>query len=345
MPVREGNKKLPYINNLLTVSVTAAIAAVSVLVHNHGNVSFRSAIIDAVSFGLLTFLIDTAIVYPQIRKQYLNGSLPKDVPESKLLRHTPRQPVLFALLFGLLFIGVTVGFNWLFFRFYELTEMTLGSFLFYRVLYAVFFSAWMTKIIILRYVQPDAFKENVPQHGSETVKAAFPSVSTLKQEFNSARMDFGFNMITGVILGGTRVGMDLGLNANETRWLFIFPATLKGLPKSVFIYSIIIYFMMMVPVIKSIRASHEKGELPTLEKANTFFARLPKNPWLYALVWYPVTLGLAYLFIWCVMTVMHFEVLNFFQYFFIRLACTRLLCKGVVRVSVLRYIQPDTVRR
>ena len=257
------------------------------------------------------------------------------------MQHTPRNPVIFALLGGVIFIGVTAGFNWIFFRFYQLEEMALGSFLFYRVLYALFFSMWMTKIIILRYVQPGAFKENVPQHGVAEVKAAFPSISTLKEEFNSARLDFGLNMILGVILGGTRVGMDLGLNAGETRWLFIFPATREGLPFSVFVYTVIIYIMMMVPVVKSIRASGERGELPVADRPNAFFSRLPGNSWLFALVWILPVFGFAFLFIWGVMTIMQFEVLNFFQYFFIRLACTKILTKAFVYISVMRFIQPD----
>lgn len=336
-----SEKKLPYINNLLAVSVTALIAAVSVLVHNHGDVTLRSALIDAVSFGLLTFVIDTAIVYPQIKKRYHAGTLPRETPYSAILKHAPASPVLFALLGGVLFIGVTLAFNWLFFRFYQLEKMSLYSFLFYRVLYAVFFSAWMTKIIILRYVQPGAFRENVAQQGSGEVKAALPSVSTIKEEFNSARMDFGLNMILGVILGGTKVGMDLGLNAGETRWLFIFPADIEGLPFSILIYTAIIYLMMMVPVAKSICASRVHGQLPVLDKPNAVFSRLPKNPWLYAILWTVPVYGAAYLFIWGVMKVMHFDILNFFQYFFIRLACTKLITKAFVNLSVLRYIQPE----
>lgn len=241
----------------------------------------------------------------------------------------------------MLFIGVTLLFTCGFFRFYQLEEMTLGSFLFYRVLYAVFFSAWMTKVIILRYVQPGAFRKNIPQYGSAEVKAAVPSFSTLKEEFNSARLDFGLNLILGVILGGTKVGMDLGLNAGETRWLFIFPATRSGLPLSVGIYSAVLYLLMMIPVVKSIRASWKQGQLPVMDRADAFFSRLPKNPWLYSLVWILPVFLFSFLFIWGVMSIMHFEILNFFQYFFIRLACTKIITRVYINLCVMRYIQPD----
>lgn len=341
--MKSDRRDLPYINNFIAVAVTALIAVISVLIFmNRDIITLRAAMIDAVSFGVLTFLIDTAIVYPQIRKKYLSGRLPENPPDARILSRMPRNPVIFAVLSGLLFIGITVLFNWAFFRFYQLESMAFGSFMFFRVIYAVFFSAWMTKIIILRYVQPGAFKENVPQHGSAEVKSAFPQISTLKEEFNSARSDFGLNMILGVILGGTRVGMDLGLGSDETRWLFIFPTYRSGLPLSVFIYGIIIYLLMMVPVVKSIRNMKLQGQLPQAEKPDFFFARLPKSPWAYAAVWFVPMLIFAYLFIWGVMTVMHFDVLNFFQYFFIRLACTKLLTKAVVGLSVQRYIQPDT---
>lgn len=341
MAMKPSEEKLPYINNVLAVTVTALIAAVCVLVHNHGDVSLKAALTDSVYFGLLTFIIDTIITYPNIKKRYKAGTLPKEPMVSELLKHAPRNPVLFAVLGSALFCGITVLFTWVFFKFYQLDSMALYSFLFYRVLYAVFFSSWMVKVIILRYVQEGAFKEIIPQNGSEEVKAAIPSFSTIKEEFNSARMDFGFNMIMGVLLGGTRVGMDLGLNANETRWLFIFPATRSGLPLSICIYTAILFLMMMVPVVKSIRASREQGQLPVMDKANAFFTRLPKSPWLYAAVWVIPVFLFAYLFIWGVMTIMQFEVLNFFQYYFIRLACTKIITKLLVNLSVMRFVQPD----
>ena len=339
--VRSSESKLPYINSFVAVAVTGIIAVVSVLAHNRGNVSLSAALTDSIYFGILTFVIDTAIVYPQVRKRYREGTLPENPPVSKILRHTPRNPAVFAILGAAVFAGVTVLFTWVFFRFYQLEEMALGSFLFYRVLFAVFFSAWMTKVVILRYVQKGAFKEDIPQHGSQEVKAAIPSLSTLKEEFNSARMDFGLNMILGVILGGTQVGMDLGLNAGETKWLFIFPTTRSGLPLSVFIYSLIVFVLMVVPVVKSIRASRLQGQLPVTDKPIAFFERLPRKPWAFAAVWLLPLFGFSYLIIWGIMTVMKFEVLNFFQYYFIRLACTKILTVGIVNLSVIRYMQPD----
>lgn len=339
--VLPSKSKLPYINNFLAIAVTGIIAVISVLAHNHGNVSLSAALTDSLYFGILTFAIDLAIVYPQIKKRYCRGTLPENPPVSTFLQRFPRNPVLFGLLGSAIFTAVTVLFTWVFFRFYQLDDMALVSFLFYRVLYAIFFSAWMTKVIILRYVQKGAFIEDIPQHGNEEVKAAIPSVSTLKEEFNSAKMDFGLNMILGVILGGTKVGMDLGLNAGETKWLFIFPTTREGLPLSICIYSLIVFILMVVPVTKSIRDSRRAGQLPVTDKPLAFFARLPQNPLAFAAVWIIPMLAFSYLFIWGVMTIMEFEVLNFFQYFFIRLACTKILTKGIVYLSVIRYMQPD----
>ena len=174
------------------------------------------------------------------------------------------------------------------------------------------------------------------------MEAAFPSVSTLKEELNATEMDFGLNMILGVILGGTQVGMDLGLNSGETRWLFIMPAERDGQLFGVLIYIAIIFVMMMVPVARTIREARLSGQLPQLDKPDAFFSRLPDNPRLYALVWLIPAYAFSFLFIWGVMTIMEFEVLNFFQYFFIRLSCTKLLTRVFAALCVMRFIQPDS---
>lgn len=322
--------------------VTAAITVISVLIfQNRPFITFTEAWIDGISFALITFIVDTAIVYPQIKKRYLKGTLPENPPASKFLSRMPQNPILFSLLFGAGFIVIVVLFNLVFFKLYQLDSMSFWSFMFYRIVYAVFFSAWMTKIIILRYIQPGAFKASVPQHGNPEVKPAFPSVSTLKEEYHSAISDFGTNMLLGVILGGTRVGMDLGLGSDETRWLFIFPQYRSQLPLSVFIYSLIVFLAMVVPVVKNIRDVKLRGELPNVPKANPFFSKLPQNPWAFGALLFIPLMVLSYIFIWGIMTIMQFEVLNFFQYFFIRLACTKLMTKGVISISILRYIQPD----
>lgn len=110
--MRTSEKQLPYINNFLAVAVTALVAMLSVLVHNHGDVSRAAALQDSVWFDLLTFMIDTAIVYPQLKKRYRAGTLPAEPRGSRLLTHAPRNPFLFALLGAVLFIGVTVLFTW-----------------------------------------------------------------------------------------------------------------------------------------------------------------------------------------------------------------------------------------
>lgn len=336
-------RQLPYVNNLLAVSVTALLAVASVFIFlRRPEIALAEALQDAAIFGFLTFLIDVAIIYPKLRRMHRDGQLPANPPVSRLLRATPRNPVAFTLLFALLFAAAVPLFNWLFFRFYQLDAMAFVPFFFFRTLYAVFFSAWMAKIIILRYVQPGAFRNDVPQRGDAEVLPAFPSVSTLREEFNSAQSDFGLNMILGVVLGGTRVGMDLDLGIGETRWLFIMPATRADLPISALVYAAIIYFMLIVPVVRNIRDMQSQNALPALKWRVPFFSALPGNPWACGAVFFLPALAFIFLFIWAVMTVMQFEVLNFFQYFFIRLACTKILTKIIVALAVLKYAQPQT---
>lgn len=94
--------------------------------------------------------------------------------------------------------------------FFQIESFYFISFLFWGMLYALLFSAYMIKLIIFRYVQPRAFEGNVIQTGSPEVRLIFPSISTLKDEYNAAMVDFGLNLVVGIIFGGTRVGMDLG---------------------------------------------------------------------------------------------------------------------------------------
>ncbi|WP_279009888.1 hypothetical protein [Synergistes jonesii] len=335
------SQRLPYVNNALAVGITTLIAAVSVFVfHRRDVVSLHDMLVDGAIFGITTMLIDTAIIYPQMKSRYQKGILPAEAPRSVILKRMPRNPALFALLVGLFFAALMPAFNYIFMRFYELDALAFASFLFWRVVYAVPASVYMARLIIFRYVQPGAFAGEVTQHGDAKVSAVLPRISTLKEQYRAALSDFGMNMVLGVILGGARVGMDLGLQADESKWLFIFPAYRSGLPLSSLIYAVIVFFMMAVPVAQNILRLREGGTLPQAEKENRFFSHLPWNPWLFSAVWFVPMLLCTYAFLWGIMTVMRFEVLNFFQYFVLRLILITLLSKGMAALSVIRYIQP-----
>lgn len=335
-------KSLPYVNNLLAISVTAVLAVASVFIFfDMGTVGVDQIYIDAAIFGFLTFVIDTAIIYPQMRKRYRNGELPENPLISKVMLHTPRNPFVFAGLFGILFALVVPAFNYLFLLFYGFDSMEFWPFLFYRTVYAVAFSMWMARIIILRYVQEGAFKGNIQQKGSQEVVRAFPQPKTLKQEYDSVLTDFGLNMLLGLVFGGTKVGMDLGLGVGEEHWIMIMPQYRSGLLISVIIYTGIVFFLAVVPVIKNIKEMCEAGEAPPV-KAPGFFKKLPYNHWKYACVWIIPFFLIAYVFLYVIMKVMGFEVLNFFQFWLLRLLLIKLIVKVTVMVAVLRYAKGES---
>ena len=63
-------------------------------------------------------------------------------------------------------------------------------------------------------------------------------------------VDFGLNLVVGIIFGGTRVGMDLGVNIDGSKWLFIFPMTKEAIPISTLIYAVMVFFLLVIPVTK-----------------------------------------------------------------------------------------------
>ena len=68
---------------------------------------------------------------------------------------------------------------------------------------------------------------------------------------------------------------------------------------------------------------------------------IPESPAKFALVLLPPLMLCTYVFFRALMTFFGFDVLNFFQYFALRMLWTTMLTKAVTKLAVWRYLQPS----
>ena len=102
---------------------------------------------------------------------------------------------------------------------------------------------------------------------------------------------------------------------------------------------------MTVPsVSREIIYSVDSGKTKPLTESNPYVAWLPKNRWLLTVVLCLPIIVLTTIVYYVVMSFFGFESLNFFQFFFIRIAYTTMLVKVlVVPLIMFRYMQPNAV--
>ena len=326
---------LPYVDNARTVCITVGInLAVAFLFFFGRPITLRSILLDASICGVITSFIDVPTVLWRIKRLRPLGRLPKNIPESALAMRLPRNPLLLSLLLGVLFGAVTPLFNFLIIRFYEVSTFSFTGFALWRILYTCFLSAKIVEIAVFRYVQPDCASETngIMQHGDDAVKDPLPRVSTFKQWFNTVTDDFGFNVLVGLLLGGTLV---------QDHNVIIAPVYRSGIAISALILGIIVTTRMVYPLAKTIKEGRDSGQLPTAVDACRWVAWLPRPPAKFALaLLLPVIVSSMAVF-QAVFSFFGFEVLDFFQFFFIRTLFVSLLSKGVVRLALLRYMQPE----
>ena len=325
---------LPYFNNFWIILGTALFNVLCVLAFHWGKeLSAASVIVSAVYCGIISSFICVVIVHRLVQRMRRAGALPRLAPESRLMMRLPKNPALLALCFAILFGALAAGFNVLAIRFFEIATFRLARFAVWQAAYSCVLSAMAVELAVLRFVQPDCAEPGQPeQTGSAKVLDPLPKFSSLASWFNTVTDDFGFNMVVGLVSGGTLV-----VDHN----VIITPTTLSGIVISSLALGVIVTLRMARPIAKSMYDARESGSLPPLEKRNGFLSALPYKPMGMTLALMLPIMLLSLLVFWSVLTFFDFQVLNFFQFFVIRTLYVALLTKLVVAVLVARYRQPS----
>lgn len=325
---------LPYINNLPIILIVAAInLAVGFIFYYGASVTAYDFVTDATICGFTTVLISAAYVNWAIGKMRSKGALPCSIPDNHIIQRFPKNPIAFALIMAVLFSVLMALASSVFNSFYSIQDYTFARYAVLKVLYSCILSAKIMELVILRFIQPDCARpDDPPQTGTDVVKNPIPSKETFGKLFNTVKTDFGFGMLFGLVLGGTKVVDSQVVISATTRSGIIIGGLITGF---------IITLLMIRPVAKQMRQARLAGELPIIDKRIPLIAWLPGKPMLFALVLMLPTMVITAAVLWSVLTFFGLETLNFFQFYVIRTIYTTLLTKVVVQLAVLRYIQPD----
>jgi len=324
--------ELPYLNNLPMALLVCAINLALAFVFQYGRRLFADdLVIDAAICGVITAFTSLGYARRAVDARRRRGALPAQVPLSPFMQRLPRAYLPLAALTGLA-ASALMGFITLaLLRFYPETEYTFSRFLVWKFIYATLLAAKVIEFGILRYVQPDCEKpEDPPQQGRQTVKNPLPRREMFARLYASVTTDFGMNILIGLALGGTIIQGELVVLMGVAR---------SGVWITGLVLGLIISFLMIKPTLASVQKIALAGDLPPAEKPNRLLSALPLSPCgLTGLMLLPV-MALSALSFWAIMWFFGFDALNFFQFFLIRTAYTKLLSRLVEALAIQRYRQ------
>lgn len=332
MSMRDSERanSLPYLNSLPLILLVLGINFVFGLMLPIWGLTHQSILVDAAICGVVTSVICVFVTRHRLRGLAKNGALPANPPRPKLIAQLPKNPWLLSLVFAVVCAVSLPLFTELLLRFYEITDYTPHSFLAWKLVYSAILSAKVSEFAILRLVQPDCLQHGDPvQTGQTAVKNPLPGSEIFAKLFDTVTTDFGFNMLVGLLLGGTLI-----IDKN----VLIPPTTIDGIFISGAILGAIVVLRMVYPVVGSISQLRENGAMPPSERRSAWVAWLPQRPALFALTLSPFIIVLTPVIFWGVFRFFGFETLDFFQYFFVRTIYVSLLTKPVVKLAILRYM-------
>lgn len=323
--------ELPYLNNLPMALLVCVINLILAFVFQYGRLlSTTDLLIDVALCGVVTAFTSLGYARWAVAKRRRQGALPAEVPQNPFMQKLPGAYLPLAILTGLVSAGILVLITWALVRFYPETEYTFLRFLIWKVGYATWLAAKIIEFGIFRYVQPDCAKpEDPPQQGQQTVKNPLPRKEMFARLYASVTADFGMNMLIGLPLGGTLIQGDL---------VILMGVSQGGVWITGLILGLIICFLMIKPILTSVKQIAAAGGLPEAERKN-IWSVLPASPWALTGIFAVPTMVLSALCFWLVMYFFGFETLNFFQFFIIRTGYTKLLSRLVETVAIARYRQ------
>jgi len=322
---------LPYLSNWQMVLLVVIVNLIFGLLHHYWGLSRSAILFDAAVCGVSTSLLSVFYVAFKMKNLRASGKLPSSVPESRIMVHLPKSAVGLGIVFSLLFMFLTPLITELIMRLFAINTYRLLPFVIWKVAYSGFLSAKVIELAILRFVQKDMCRpDDPPQVGDVVVKNPLPGLSSFKKLFDTVTTDFGFNMLLGLLLGGTLI-----IDYN----VVIVPTSRAGILISGVMIGLIVTGLMVYPIIKQMDEACRKGKLPPPFKHNKIISNLPEKPVLLSLMWIPFMVVFSPLVFWLVFAIFEFETLNFFQFFIIRTLYVTLLTKPVVQFAILRYLQ------
>ncbi len=323
--------ELPYLNNLPMALLVAGINLALAFVFQYGRLlAMEDLLIDVAICGLVTAFTSLGYARWAVEKRRRQGALPSQVPVSTFMQNLPKAYLPLSILTGLASSVLMAAVTWALLRFYPETAYSFPRFLVWKIGYASWLAAKVIEFGIFRYVQPDCVKPGDPsQEGRQTVKNPLPRKEMLARLYTSVTADFGMNLLIGLALGGTQIQGDLVL---------IMGVSQEGVLITGLILGLIISILMIKPTLASVQQIAYAGDLPPAQSKNPW-SLLPSSPWALTGIFLLPTMILSALSFWAIMYFFGFESLNFFQFFIIRTAYTKLLSRLLERLAIQRYRQ------
>ena len=323
---------LPYVDNLPLITLTAAVNLLCMFLFFYGKkIDLRNVLEDSFICGVITSFIDVFFVASRVKALAVRGELPPSMPVSRMMMRLPANKFYLSLIFALFFGVSTLLVNLAFIKFYGITDFDFPRLSVWKVIYSCVLSAKVAELAVLRFVQPDVPETvSVEQCGTGVVRDPLPRISVFREYFNTVAGDFGFNMIVGLILGGTVV---------EGGRVIIMPVQRSSIAATSVVLGAIVAACMICPVAESVKSALDASRIERTRTSGTALRMLPYTPWKFALSLLLPVIILAFCFFWSVMTFFGFETLDFFQFFLIRALFVSLLSKAVIRLAAARYMQ------
>lgn len=336
---RTQRPEVPYLNNLHMAALVVLINLPLAFLFQYGRpLTVKDLLTDAAICGWTTALISLWLAKRAVGARRGKGTLPAQVPCSRLMQKLPRN--LFSLSFA---AGIPVAaLMWLItlvlLRFFPDTAYTFERFLVWKLSYATLLALRIIALGVFRFVQPDCQSPaDPPQTGLQTVKNPLPRRDMLLRLYQSVTADFGMNLLLGLALGGTLI------RGNE---VVLMPVYQSNVWISGLILGMILTLLMVRPTLAADRQLALEGALPPVEKQRRMLLPFPENPCLFSAVLLVPVVIVSSASIYGILRFFGFHTLNFFQYFIVRTLYAKLLAKPIESLAVLRYRQlPRSLKR
>lgn len=334
------NKKrssLPYMDNWKAILLTALINLASTLVFqfSEGRITRSAVIRDSLICGVLTVIIDVAVVYVDMKRRRARGLLPANVPVSARMQRLPKNPALLALVYMPISAAVIALINWGVMALFGIESFGRWNWLVYKLLYACLLSAKIIEYCIFRFVQPDWAGE-ARAIADANVKNPLPKISTLKEMYASISANIAMNMIIGTALGGAVVG--------EGQTVLIYPTYASGIWVTGLIFGFLTGVLLTRGVLGAIKQLIAGDALPQeLPPPDCRLCWLPKSDLALTAVVCAAIMTMSVVLLPLQMWVLGVSVMNFYQFCILITAYGSFVGHVFSKLLTARCLQSDYV--
>lgn len=332
---------LPYINNIMMVLITIAINVCVVFAFFWPDgAALIDVVIDTSICVVITVAIGLSFVYPKMKAMRETGSIPKQAPVSALMQKLPKNPIFlgltYAVVFGILMVGINVLILW----FFGMTDMGFIPWLAYKLIYSTILSIKIVEFCIYRYVQPDwvnDVKIPVRDYTGKPVKDPLPKVSLFKEMFGSVTFNIALNMILGAALGGAVINADASV--------IIYPTTAGSIWITGLIFGFITGLLTTNGVINAVKAAvlSSNDTVPDSKTGDNRFTWLPKNKFTLTCLVCVCVMIFSAVMLQAIMMLFGKSALNFYQFSIFITIYAAIISKPLSYILTQRCSQPDWV--